>query len=78
MIIMPLVAPTDQLKLSSDQLSWSTGARCGNRHLLSLVRFFFFCLLDFLFHFEPFWALSGYFSGLGQGPKTSFDFMYVN
>ena len=25
-----IIMPTDQLKLSSDQLSWSAGARCGN------------------------------------------------
>ena len=28
---MPCMAPTDQLKLSSDQLSWSAGARYGNK-----------------------------------------------
>ena len=29
-ILMPCMAPTDQLKLSSNQLTWSAGARFGN------------------------------------------------
>ena len=35
MKIMPLVAPTPQLKLKWTDLSWSVGAECGNHEVKS-------------------------------------------
>ena len=43
-ILMPCMAPTDQLKLSSDQLSWSAGARFGKN----------FCKLENFVQLETF------------------------
>ena len=36
-ILMPCMAPTDQLKLSSDQLSWSAGARFGKNLAMFVI-----------------------------------------
>ena len=44
LIIMPLVAPTHQLRLSCSELIWSVGAECGNdksEHIICLLKFSF-------------------------------------
>ena len=54
MKIMPLVAPTPQLKLRWTELSWSVGAECGNYHEEELQNNYWqnLCLAEFWSMYE--------------------------